>query len=108
MIAKDGDTPSYDESFVGYGKNKIQYIHHLRYCGYTFSVLPREFLVHFPHPKSSSKIEWLHNKKLHQGVDHQYGQFKSRLAKKYGTKALEVRLCARPGKAKPKGRIRRS
>jgi hypothetical protein len=30
----------YEESFTGYGKNKIQFVNHLRFLAYEFRVLP--------------------------------------------------------------------
>lgn len=46
--------PYYDERFHGYGSNKIQWVYHLEEMGYHFPVLPGGFLVHNPHPLSSS------------------------------------------------------
>merc|ERR1740117_11269 len=51
-------TPLFNEGFVGYGKNKIQHINHLRYSGFIFYVLPRSFFVHFPHPSSGARTVW--------------------------------------------------
>jgi hypothetical protein len=52
--------PYYDERFLGYGHNKIQYIVHMRWMGYRFLVLPDGgFLVHSPHVMSSQKAFWL-------------------------------------------------
>ena len=55
------NTPAvrFDARFAGYGKNKIEQITRLRYAGYAFSVLPLGFLVHAPHPWSSSKRRWM-------------------------------------------------
>jgi glycosyltransferase-like protein LARGE len=55
--------PYYDERFLGYGHNKIQYIVHIRWMGYRFLVLPDGgFLVHSPHVISSQKKYWLKRK----------------------------------------------
>ncbi|EOD41154.1 hypothetical protein EMIHUDRAFT_97410 [Emiliania huxleyi CCMP1516] len=48
----------FDERFVGYGKNKIEWIQHLRFLGFVFYVLPRAFVVHCPHPPSVSRQNW--------------------------------------------------
>mmetsp|Transcript_41073 Transcript_41073/g.52960 ORF Transcript_41073/g.52960 Transcript_41073/m.52960 type:complete len:448 (+) Transcript_41073:56-1399(+) len=58
VLKRHKDLPLYDERFIGYGKNKIQHILHLRYSGYTFYVLGEHFIIHSPHPKSSSRREW--------------------------------------------------
>ena len=46
----------FDERFVGYGKNKVQLLVHLRRAGYAFDVLGGGFVVHFPHVRL---IDWL-------------------------------------------------
>jgi hypothetical protein len=43
---------------MGYGKNKIEQIHHLRWAGFNFYVLPQSFLIHAPHLKSEAKKLW--------------------------------------------------
>jgi hypothetical protein len=72
---------NYDERFKGYGKNKIQYIQHLRHENFKFAVLPREFLLHFPHPRSSAKFRWLLNPKVHRNVDREYSRYLKELRK---------------------------
>ena len=83
----------YSEDFSGYGKNKIQYIQHLRYTGFEFSVLPSEFIIHYPHPRSTSKKEWLEKRHVHSKVEGHYNNFRSRIQDEYGTKHLAVRVC---------------
>ena len=41
-----------------YGKNKIQFIQHLRLKGFTFWVLPNEYVIHVPHTESLSRRKW--------------------------------------------------
>ena len=53
-----GATPYFDERFVGYGKNKIQWIQHLRLLGFTFHVLPKAFVIHCPHEASTARQTW--------------------------------------------------
>jgi Glycosyl-transferase for dystroglycan len=59
--------PYYDERFYGYGKNKIQFISHLRFLEYQFSILPNCLIVHSPHPESDAKQVWndVQDYKLH-------------------------------------------
>jgi hypothetical protein len=78
--------PFYDERFHGYGKNKIQYIQHLRFLSYQFAVLPQGFLVHNPHAPSPAKAVWTNVtslSRLHQSMDALYPQFLQELADKY-------------------------
>jgi len=51
-------TPKFDERFLGYGKNKIQWVQHLRFSGFEFHVLPSAYVVHCPHPPSVSRQNW--------------------------------------------------
>lgn len=41
LVPKAEQTPLFDERFVGYGKNKIQFVQHLRLLGFQFFVLPQ-------------------------------------------------------------------
>jgi hypothetical protein len=77
--------PFYDERFVGYGKNKIQYVSHLRFTGYQFGVLPEEFIVHNPHSESNTKKRWnnLTESSLHREMDALYPRFLKELMQKY-------------------------
>lgn len=102
------ETPFYDERFHGYGKNKIQYISHLRYLGFQFIRLPLQrkkekkdehdntedesgFIIHFPHPESKVKKLWNNNgnnqdsqiNTLHQDMDKLYPEFLYELHHKY-------------------------
>lgn len=104
VIRKDEHAPHYDENFEGYGKNKIQYIQHLRYMGFRFSILPAEFIIHYPHPRSTSKKEWLEKRHVHSKVEGHYNNFRSRIQEEHGTKNLAVRLCKyEKGKKRKKG-----
>lgn len=43
------DAPKYDERFVGRGCNKIAHVWELWLRGYTFRIMPHDFLFHLPH-----------------------------------------------------------
>lgn len=50
MVKKSPSLPPFDERFLNYGYNKVQWLEHLRYRGYAFSVLTHGFAVDVPHP----------------------------------------------------------
>ena len=58
LVPKAAHTPAFDERFVGYGKNKIQWVQHVRMLGFAFHVLPQGFVIHVPHSKSKSRDTW--------------------------------------------------
>ena len=89
-----GSTPYYDERFEGYGKNKIEYIAHLRYVGYQFIVLPGPgFIIHVPHEQSSAKNSWIENDNgLHKNMDELYYNFLKDLREKY-KKSDHLHIC---------------
>ena len=51
VVRKSPELPLFDERFVNYAYNKVQWIEHLRYRGYQFSVLRNGFAVDMPHPQ---------------------------------------------------------
>ena len=50
--------PPFQESFTGYGKNKLTWSIHLQRVGYKLKQLNLSFLVHFPHRDSESRKRW--------------------------------------------------
>ena len=50
MIKKTNEMPLFDERFINYGYNKIEWIETLRYKGYKFAVLINGFGMDVPHP----------------------------------------------------------
>mgnify|MGYP004686284661 FL=1 len=51
FVKRSAKLPRFDERFVNYGKNKVQWIIHLRLLGYKYYVLSHSFAVDVPHPK---------------------------------------------------------
>jgi Glycosyl-transferase for dystroglycan len=89
-------SPYYDERFHGYGKNKIELISHLRKSGYGFEILPEGFIVHNPHPESSSKEVWNDrgNSDLHKSMDTLYSKFLEELDIMYASQHNQsIKLC---------------
>ena len=63
-----GGAPLLDERYVGYGKNKVQWVQDIRGDGFEFFVLPPGFLLHFPHAMSKSGRRWQKNANNHKEV----------------------------------------
>ena len=51
MIKKTSEMPLFDERFINFGFNKIEWIETLRYTGYKFAVLINGFGMDVPHPQ---------------------------------------------------------
>lgn len=84
VLQRGRDAPRYNEAFTGYGKNKIEYINHLRFSGYKFRVLPKGFVIHMPHAQSLDKSRWLSRKTGHkQSMDRLFVEFKQWLEDSY-------------------------
>lgn len=49
MVKRSEYLPRFDERFINYGFNKVQWIEHLRYLGYEFSILAQSYAVDMPH-----------------------------------------------------------
>lgn len=58
MLRRSSSIPLFDETFVNYGFNKVQWIEHLRYRGFEFFTSMQAFLVDIPHKKS---WKWRHH-----------------------------------------------
>jgi len=50
--------PRFDERYNGYGKNKLEWIAHLRGRGFEFRTVPQAFCVHAPHAPSNASVAW--------------------------------------------------
>ncbi|KAJ1636836.1 glycosyl-transferase for dystroglycan-domain-containing protein [Pavlovales sp. CCMP2436] len=87
LLPKAKTTPRFDERFDGYGKNKIQFILHLRMAGFAFYVVPRAFLMHAYHPPSSARAKW----SSHKGkMDRLFGKFIREVSAVRDVKALPL------------------
>ena len=83
----------YDERFTGYGKNKIEWVAHVRHMGFIFSILGKAFVIHLPHKDSASKQIWLLENSSHQKeMDQLYSKFLRDLKKRFGQKPT-VPIC---------------
>jgi hypothetical protein len=52
------DLPPFQESFSGYGKNKMTFVMQLIHSGYSLSQIGGAYLVHYPHLDSASRQHW--------------------------------------------------
>jgi hypothetical protein len=96
-------TPNYHEGFNGYGKNKIQFIMHLRFLGFRFNVLPFAFVTHMQHSKSGLKEQWEDGATHHrQKMDALFKDFADALHRD-NRKTHKVPDCAQ---RQPKGKKR--
>ena len=50
--------PPFQESFTGYGKNKMTWMMQLRRTGYELMQLGGAFAVHYPHLDSTARMHW--------------------------------------------------
>ena len=69
-IMERSQTPLFDESFRGYGMNKITWSRHIASLGYNFVVHPSAFMVHQPHQISCAKQAWWTGKPTKSGADY--------------------------------------
>lgn len=54
VVKKVPELPKFNETFVNYSYNKVQWIENLRWVGYSFSVLADGYSVDIPHPE----LDW--------------------------------------------------
>jgi len=91
--------PYYDERFHGYGKDKASYVSLLRLMGYHFLVLPREFLVHHPHPPSQAQEVFISSAKEPSSLRNQmktlYKDFLEEAASIHSNQHPTVQFCKR-------------
>ena len=51
IVRRSASLPRFDERFVNYGYNKVQWVANLRYAGYRFYVLGTDFAMDVAHPR---------------------------------------------------------
>lgn len=59
MLKFDNSTLLFDERFIDYGCNKVQYIDHLRYMGYRFYIVSDAFATDVLHHDSPHRTAFL-------------------------------------------------
>ena len=58
MVRRSPSLPLFDERFINYGYNKVQWVEHLRWIGYQFALIIQSFAVDVPHPPSEYAKSW--------------------------------------------------
>ncbi|KAK8816770.1 hypothetical protein WA577_002167 [Blastocystis sp. JDR] len=54
LIVRNHDSlPAFNPSFIDYGFNRVEWVNHLRFSGYQFSVLSQGWAFHARHPLSN-------------------------------------------------------
>ena len=49
LLRYQESTPLFDERFINYGFNKVEWIENLRYLGYEYHVLSQAYAIDIPH-----------------------------------------------------------
>ncbi|OAO13766.1 hypothetical protein AV274_4547 [Blastocystis sp. ATCC 50177/Nand II] len=60
MVRLSPDLPLFDDRFVNYGYNKVEYVENLRQAGFSFFILNQAFAMDFPHPDTEFRTAY-HN-----------------------------------------------
>ncbi|KAK8811730.1 hypothetical protein WA538_000516 [Blastocystis sp. DL] len=99
VVRKSPDLPRFDERFVNYAYNKVQWIEHLRYRGYRFSVLTMGFAVDMPHPFSPLRAQFMEVRKATNSTLNKnlFNQFRTELAAMEKNRSV-VTFCIPPPK----------
>ena len=75
LVVRRSNVPFYNESFIGYGFNKLVHIAELQALKYEFIVLPQEFLIHKIHPKSSEYRLFANDEHIRKCLKFMYYDF---------------------------------
>jgi hypothetical protein len=99
VLERTAATPTFDERFRGYGKNKMEHLVHLRHAGYAFEVLGTSFVLHFPHARSEAKQHWLRSS-AHGKIDRLFASFSTELKVRYAAVRQRTPLCSQAQRQK--------
>lgn len=58
MVRRSAFLPLFDDRFINYGYNKVQWVETLRWLGFQFALVTQSFAVDMPHPPSEYARSW--------------------------------------------------
>ena len=91
MVRLSPDLPLFDDRFVNYGYNKVEYVENLRQAGFSFFILNQAFAMDFPHPewewvmllKSSTEFRTAYHNMIHSNSGNPMKDVYNDLQKKF-------------------------
>ena len=109
IVKLTADTPLYEEGYINYGFNKIQYFEHLRLRGTRLYLIAQSFAVDMPHPEWASQQEMSCSSQFRtayvsryvgravSSMETMYKKHQRKWAEKYA-KTKKVQVCRRTEK----------
>ena len=106
LVRKWNKLPLFDERFINYGFNKIQYFEHLRLRGARLYLIAQSFAVDMPHPEWASQQEMSCSSQFRtayvsryvgravSSMETMYKKHQRKWAEKYA-KTKKVQICRR-------------
>ncbi|VDD79295.1 unnamed protein product, partial [Mesocestoides corti] len=79
----------FDEHFVGFGWNKVSFFMLLDALGFKFVVLPKAFIIHFPHAPSIESNRFRNSPFLRNCLEYFKVKYIKELARHFGVKSLK-------------------
>ena len=95
ILKKTEGMPRFDERFVNYGYNKVEFLTELRYSGWRFYVLGTAFGIDVPHPRSKYQQKFVSTiMREHRMINRDvFSQFFNELVKR--KKQSVIRTCGK-------------
>lgn len=88
IVMRTTGAPSYNEIFMGYGKDKISQIMEVTAMGNTFLVLPDTYIIHLPHAVSFDSQRFREDSSILKCMSLLLDDFTRGLLHKHGANAL--------------------
>jgi hypothetical protein len=91
------DTPPFQEAFVDYGENKIQWIQHILHLGYKLFRVGGGFCVHVPHEYAPGFLRFMKDSSQSRNIANAFGKW---LKKKIPKGFEAIQTCSRKAKGR--------